>query len=269
MPGSGRTAAGSREAEAMSRCAAALRDPREWRWLVCEKGRACAFTTFDLLGTRAAKDFVIAGGRSLSYTDAAAVTNGLASRLVARAASRAPALTPSKRRCRHGDRSRVVDVVAAVGAGTIGGEAAIHALPTFLQRSIKRPSHCAGRPGQGYSPANSSVEDAARARPLQGESGVVAVEDRRQRRFLGHPAVADPVQHVGRVAELSLCRAKEDGRENREPQRRFETRRHPVRATRGTAGAPVLPGAATRSPARCPGLRGRETGSRRRGPRPS
>jgi predicted ferric reductase len=47
------------------------------------------------------------------------------------------------------------------------------------------------------------------------------------------------------------------------------TRRDPVRATRGTAGAPVLPGAATRSPARFPGSRGRGTGSRRRGLRPS
>jgi hypothetical protein len=91
VPGSGRTAAGSREAEAMSRVRRApLRDPREWRWLVCEKGRACAFTTFDLLGTRAAKGLVIAGGRSLSYTHAAAVTNGWQAASSQPAASRAP-----------------------------------------------------------------------------------------------------------------------------------------------------------------------------------
>jgi hypothetical protein len=48
----------------------------------------------------------------------------------------------------------LVGVVAAIGAGNIGGEAAIHALPTSRQRSIRTAVACAGRPGQGNSPAN-------------------------------------------------------------------------------------------------------------------
>jgi len=58
-----------------------------------------------------------------------------------------------------------------------------------------------------------TVEDAARARPLQGESGVVAVEDRRQRRSQGTRRWPVGAARWS-VAELNRCRAKEDGREN-------------------------------------------------------
>jgi hypothetical protein len=213
---------------------------------------------------------VIAGGRSLSYTDAAAVTNGLASRLVAASCLTCPCTDRLEETLPARRRSRLVDVVAALGAGTIGGEAAIHALPTFLQRSVKRPSQAPDGPARGIAARAfiRSVEDAARARALQGESGVVAVEDRRQRRFLGHPAVAGPVQHVGRSLSSTVAGPRKTGART-ESHSGGSTRRHPVRATRGTAGAPVLPGAATRSPARFPGSRGRETGSRRRGLRSS